>query len=65
MAKSRSESPLRLAFSLVSLRGAEGDEAISRVRQGEQNGAWPGRENQLLSVIARSAATKQSDKWAA
>ncbi|MGA2670140.1 MAG: hypothetical protein ABSF21_01790 [Dehalococcoidia bacterium] len=30
MAKSRSESLLRSALSLRSLRGAEGDEAISR-----------------------------------
>jgi hypothetical protein len=45
MAKSQSESPLRLAFSLVSLRGAEGDEAISRVRQGEQENAWPGQKS--------------------
>ena len=29
MSKSQSESPLRRAFSLVSLRGAEGDVAIS------------------------------------
>jgi hypothetical protein len=29
MAKSRSESPLQGVFPLVSLRGAEGDEAIS------------------------------------
>ena len=41
MAKSQSESPLRLAFSLVSLRGAESDVAISRVRQGEENNARP------------------------
>jgi hypothetical protein len=30
MAKSRSESPLRGAFPHLSLRGAEGDEAISK-----------------------------------
>ena len=30
MAKSQSEAPLRVAFSLGSLRGAEGDEAISK-----------------------------------
>jgi len=30
MAKSRCESLLRRAFSRVSLRGAEGDEAISK-----------------------------------
>jgi hypothetical protein len=30
MAKSRSESLLRGAFSLLLLRGAEGDEAISK-----------------------------------
>jgi hypothetical protein len=35
---------------------------MKRVRQGEENNAWPGQKNQLLSVIARSAATKQSDK---
>jgi hypothetical protein len=33
MAKSRSESPLREAFPLLSLRGAEGDEAISKDSQ--------------------------------
>jgi len=49
MAKSRSESVLRGAFPLLSLRGAEGDEAISRIRRGEENNAWPGQE-----AIARS-----------
>jgi hypothetical protein len=44
MAKSRRESPLREAFLPLSLRGAEGDEAISMVRRGEENSAWPGQK---------------------
>jgi hypothetical protein len=68
MAKSQSESRLRGAFPHLSLRGAEGDEAISGIRQGEARNAWPGQKNYCFSslrgvqnfVIARSAATKQS-----
>ena len=44
MAKSQSESPLRLAFSLVSLRGAEGDEAISRDSPGGTEMPGPGKK---------------------
>jgi hypothetical protein len=43
MAKSRSESPVPSAMPSLSLRGAEGDVAISMVRQGEDNSAWPGQ----------------------
>ena len=45
MAKSQSESRLRGAFPYMSLRGAEGDEAISRIRRGEANNAWPGQKD--------------------
>jgi len=51
MAKSRSESVLRGAFPLLSLRGAEGDEAISRIRKGEENNAWPGQKNRCFSSL--------------
>ena len=44
MAKSRRESRLSIAFSLLSLRGAEGDVASSMVRQGEEKIAWPGQK---------------------
>jgi len=50
MAKSQSESPLRLAFSLVSLRGAEGDVAISRSAEGKRTVPGPGR-NTVLKVV--------------
>ena len=50
MAKSQSESPLRRAFSLVSLRGAEGDEAISRDSPGGTEMPGPGR-NVVLNVV--------------
>ena len=51
MAKSRSESILREAFCSVLLRGVEGDEAISRIRKGEENDAWPG-QNALPYFLA-------------
>jgi hypothetical protein len=49
MAKSQSESLLREAFPLLSLRGAEGDEAISMVRRGGDDSAWPGQKIDCLS----------------
>jgi len=42
MAKSRSESILREAFCSVLLRGVEGDEAISRIREGKRTMPGPG-----------------------
>jgi hypothetical protein len=44
MAESQRESRLSSAFPLVSLRGAEGDAAISKIRRGEENSAWPGQK---------------------
>jgi hypothetical protein len=61
MAKSQSESRLRGAFPYLSLRGAEGDEAISRVRQGEAKNARPGQkdhcgEPRFLVLLGTSSA---------
>jgi hypothetical protein len=58
MAKSRRESPLREAFLPLSLRGAEGDEAISMVRQGEENSAWPGQKTLRGAEIPRFTRNK-------
>jgi hypothetical protein len=58
MAKSRSESPLRGAFPHLLLRGAEGDEAISRIRQGGEKSAWPGHE-----LSAKSQALNPKNRF--
>ena len=59
MAKSRRESVSREALPLLSLRGAEGDEAISRVRRGEENSAWPGHIKRNPESDARSPKQSQ------
>ena len=51
MAESRREWPMPSAFPLLSLRGAEGDAAISRLRLGEDNTAWPGPKIHCLSSL--------------
>ena len=42
MVNSQSESLLREAFCIMSLRGAEGDEAISKIRRGGRKMPGPG-----------------------
>ena len=66
MAKSRSESLLRGAFALLSLRGAEIPRFtrnklrnLKGFAKGKTTMPGPGR-NSMFFVIARSAATKQS-----
>jgi hypothetical protein len=58
MAKSRSESPVPSAFPLLSLRGAEGDVAISRVRQGKRTVPSPGRKLLRGAEIPRFTRNK-------
>jgi hypothetical protein len=58
MAKSRSESPLRGAFALLSLRGAKGDEAISKDSPRGENDAWPGQNTIATSEIPRFTRNK-------
>ena len=60
MAKSRSERPLQEAFPLLSLRGAEGDVAISKGSPRGTDQSLARAEDPLSCVIARSVATKQS-----
>ena len=59
MAKSQSESPLPVAIFL-SLRGAEGDVAISMDSPRGRERCLARAKEPLLFVIARSAATRQS-----
>ncbi len=65
MAKSRSESPVPSAMPSLSLRGAEGDVAISMVRRGEDNSAWPGHKGLTALPRPRWERTKVRVQWAA
>ena len=60
MAKSRRESPVLSALPLLSLRGAEGDAAISKGSLRGRQQCLARAEDRLPFVTARRASTKQS-----